>query len=82
MPLYMQVSRDGMILHLSEPHGDGTPGSAIFADVQGLEAFHSELLTENYRYLRPGIGDAPWNARCMDIIDPFGNSIRFSEAKE
>ncbi|WHZ16958.1 MAG: Glyoxalase family protein [Nitrospira sp.] len=25
LPLYMQVSRDGCILHLSEHHGDGSP---------------------------------------------------------
>ena len=24
-PLYMQVSRNGLVLHLSEHHGDGTP---------------------------------------------------------
>jgi len=27
-PLYLQVSRNGLVLHLSEHHGDGTPGSA------------------------------------------------------
>ena len=26
-PLYMQVSRDGLVLHLSEHHGDACPGS-------------------------------------------------------
>jgi len=31
--------------------------------------------------MRPGIEDAPWNARVMEVIDPFGNRIRFSEAK-
>src|SRR5437764_861107 len=25
-PLYMQVSRDGIIFHISEHHGDGSPG--------------------------------------------------------
>ena len=27
MPLYMQVSRDGIVLHISEHHGDGSPGA-------------------------------------------------------
>ncbi len=27
LPLYMQVSRDGLILHLSEHYGDGSPGT-------------------------------------------------------
>jgi hypothetical protein len=26
LPLYMQVSRDACVLHLSEHHGDGSPG--------------------------------------------------------
>jgi hypothetical protein len=25
-PLDLQVSRDGLVLHLSEHHGDGSPG--------------------------------------------------------
>ncbi len=80
-PLYMQVSRGGMALHLSEHHGDGTPGSTVFVDITGLDAFHAEIMAHNYPYLRPGIEEAPWNARVMTVTDPFGNSIRFSETK-
>ena len=80
-PLYMQVSRGGMVLHLSEHHGDGTPGSLVFVDMSGLDAFHREINAHGYRYLRPGITDAPWNASVMQVTDPFGNRIRFSEAK-
>ena len=29
-PAYLSVSRDGMTLHLSEHHGDCTPGSTVF----------------------------------------------------
>ena len=28
-PLYMQVSRDGLVLHLSEHHRDCCPGSTV-----------------------------------------------------
>lgn len=28
-PLYMQVSRDEVVLHLSEHSGDGTPGTVV-----------------------------------------------------
>lgn len=28
-PLYMGISRDGCKLHLSEHHGDGTPGTTL-----------------------------------------------------
>jgi catechol 2,3-dioxygenase-like lactoylglutathione lyase family enzyme len=80
-PLYMQVSRGGMSLHLSEHHGDGTPGSVVFADISGLDGFHREITGRGYRYLRPGVEDMPWGTREMHVIDPFGNRIRFSEAK-
>ncbi len=44
-PLYMQVSRGGMVLHLSEHHGDGTPGSVVYVETQGVRDFHAELQT-------------------------------------
>ena len=31
-----------------------------------------------YRYMRPGIETAPWRARLMEVVDPFGN-LRFNE---
>ena len=80
-PVYMQVSRAGMILHLSEHHGDGAPGATLFVETAGLDALHAEVSAKNYRYLRPGIEDAPWGARVMTVVDPFSNRIRFSEKK-
>ncbi len=80
-PLYMQVSRGGVSLHLSEHHGDGTPGAVVFVDMVGLDAFHQEITGRGYRYLRPGIEDTPWNARVMQVIDPFANRIRFSKSQ-
>lgn len=79
-PLYMQVSRDGAILHLSEHHGDATPGSNVFVDITGIGDFHRELNAKHYTYLRPGLQAAPWGGQLMEVIDPFGNRLRFSEA--
>jgi catechol 2,3-dioxygenase-like lactoylglutathione lyase family enzyme len=81
-PLYMQVSRDGLVLHLSEHHGDGSPGANVFVEMAGIEALHRELIAKNYRYLKPGLERAPWNALTMQVTDPFGNRIRFNEADE
>jgi catechol 2,3-dioxygenase-like lactoylglutathione lyase family enzyme len=80
MPLYMQVSRIGFALHLSEHHGDGSPGATAFVYMTGIDAFHAEISGKGYRHLRPGIEDTPWDSRMMTVIDPFGNRIRFSEA--
>jgi len=36
MPVYMQVSRAGLQLHLSEHHGDGSPGVHIHVEMTGV----------------------------------------------
>ena len=79
LPIYMQVSRGGLVLHLSEHHGDCCPGSSVFVGMQGIEELHRELIDKHYGYNRPGIGMAPWNAKCMEVVDPFGNRLRFNE---
>jgi catechol 2,3-dioxygenase-like lactoylglutathione lyase family enzyme len=79
LPMYMQVSRAGLVLHLSEHHGDCCPGSTVFVKMDGIEAFHRELGEKRYGYNRPGLGMAPWNAQCMEVVDPFGNRLRFNE---
>jgi catechol 2,3-dioxygenase-like lactoylglutathione lyase family enzyme len=79
LPVYMQVSRAGCVLHLTEHHGDCTPGSTAFVRVTGLEPFHAEITARGYGYVRPGIETAPWHARVMEVTDPFGNRLRFSE---
>lgn len=79
LPLYLQVSRGGCALHLSEHHGDGTPGTVVFLRMAGLDAFHGELVRKNYPFLRPGVEIAPWNAKLMEVTDPFGNRLRFNE---
>jgi ribosomal-protein-alanine N-acetyltransferase len=53
LPLYMEVERDGLVLHLSEHYGDSLPGSTIRVKVQGLTDFHAELTGKQYGYLRP-----------------------------
>jgi catechol 2,3-dioxygenase-like lactoylglutathione lyase family enzyme len=78
-PVYLQVSRDGCVLHLTEHHGDCCPGSTVFLRVSGLDEFHQEISSKRYAYARPGIELAPWNAKVMEVTDPFGNRLRFNE---
>ncbi len=78
-PVYMQASGDGCTIHLTEHCGDCCPGSTVFVRVTGLAGFHKEISAKKYGYMRPGIERAPWNADVMEVIDPFGNRIRFSE---
>lgn len=80
-PLYMQVSRGGTALHLSEHFGDGVPGSAVYFYMKGIEEFHREISAKNYRHAKPGILDQEWGMREIMITDPSGNKLRFGEPK-
>lgn len=77
-PLYAQVKRSDLKLHLSEHHGDATPGSAVFVPTKNIDALHQELLQKNYKYAKPSIQHLPWG-QLMEVADPFGNKIRFCE---
>ena len=81
-PLYRQISRGSLILHLSEHHGDGSPGVHIRVMMRGVEALQRELVAKNYRYMRPGLETMPWGMIETGAIDPFGNQIRFCEPVE
>jgi uncharacterized glyoxalase superfamily protein PhnB len=76
-PLYMEVRRGALTLHLSEHHGDGSPGMALLVHVDDLDALHAELNAKQYRNMRPGIEERDWG-REMNVWDPFGNRIRFT----
>jgi len=76
-PLYMQVSRSSCVIHLSEHHGDATPGSALRVEVADVDDFIGELKKKPYRYAKPGIIDQPWNMQESTITDPFGNKLVF-----
>ncbi len=78
MPLYCQVSRAGLVLHLSGHHGDSTPGSIAFVEARGLRAYQRELIDKRYANLRPGLEETEFGLE-LHVIDPFGNRIRFRE---
>lgn len=77
-PLYMGVSRDGCVIHLSENHGDSCPGSSVRIETEDLDAYLQELVGRNYKYYKPGIQVMPWGSRDMSVTDPFGNRLTFT----
>ena len=78
-PLFMQVSRGNLIFHLSEHHGDASPGSAVTVSMTGIDEYHREVIAKKYTYGRPGVETTPWKSRTMTVHDPFGNRIHFDE---
>ena len=77
LPLYMGIRRGACELHLSEHHGDASPGAAIRIEVDDIDALHAELTAKSYNYARPGIEPKPWGTREIAVTDPFGNRLHF-----
>ena len=77
-PIYVQVSRDDLVLHLSSHHGDGTPGTAVYIETSDAESLHRELHAKGYPFLNPGLD--PYGAgRAITLIDPASNVLRLFE---
>lgn len=78
MPLYLGLVRDGCELHLSEHHGDTTPGTRIRVPVADLDAFAADLASRPDAGIRVGEPeDRPWGERDLTLTDPFGNRLTF-----
>jgi catechol 2,3-dioxygenase-like lactoylglutathione lyase family enzyme len=73
-PFYMQVSRSGLRLHLSEHYGDGTPGTAVYIRGRNIAALAAELNAKGARFARPSPTDT-----APKLTDPFGNVLRFDD---
>lgn len=76
-PLYMGVRLDNCVIHLSEHHGDATPGSSIRIEVEDVNAFATRLNTQAYKFARPGVIRQDWGFDEMPIADPSGNRLVF-----
>ena len=78
-PRYIQVSRRPVVLHLTEHYGDCCPGAKVFINSDDVEALHRELHSRPNPNMNPGVELAPWNAKVMDVTDPFGNRLSFNQ---
>ena len=81
-PAYLQVSLNGVVLHLTEHHGDCSPGARVHIDdFTGLKTYHAQLSQKNYKYNHPGLEQAFYdvNTICMEVTDPFSNRLTFTE---
>ncbi|MFK3790397.1 glyoxalase superfamily protein [Pseudomonas piscis] len=78
LPLYLGISRNGLQLHLSEHHGDASPGATIFVPMHNIEQLRDELQAKRYGYGRPDIVEQDWG-KTLEVYDPFGNRIRFCQ---
>lgn len=79
-PLYVGLKLGGCELHLSEHHGDCSPGARVRIHVDALNDYWMWLSKKQYRFSNPREPQLqPWGDREMSIADPFGNMLTFFE---
>ena len=77
-PVYMQISRNGLTLHLSE-NRRFEAGVIVFVDCKELNKFFSELNSRTSEIELSKPEKTNWQTIQMEIEDPFGNLLRFNE---
>jgi hypothetical protein len=75
------ASRAEATLHLSEHHGDGTPGSVVWIAVGDVFSWHAELSAKRYRDADPGRPEDGPSGQGFELADPSGNVLRFAQPK-
>lgn len=78
-PVYAQVSRGPVQLHLAQQSEGGRPTNLLFRDLTGLNALHRELTARQGKFTVSDIEFTPWDSRQFEVADPFGNRLRFWE---
>jgi catechol 2,3-dioxygenase-like lactoylglutathione lyase family enzyme len=82
--LFMQVSLDECVLHLSEHSGDACVGAAVKLHTDAIEDYVAQLTAKKYppgvEEQDPGVAEQPWGSLDMVLVDPFGNRLIFTNS--
>jgi len=77
LPVFAQLTRDGLSLFVTEHTGDCQVGGAAYFVFDDVDGFYDEIRGRGIKPAEPP-GDAEWHAREMTVVDPDGNKLRFS----
>jgi uncharacterized glyoxalase superfamily protein PhnB len=77
LPVFAQLTRDGLSLFLSEHSGDCQVGGAAYFVVDDVDVLYHEISGKGVVPAEPP-SDTPWGSREMSVIDPDGNRLRFA----
>jgi catechol 2,3-dioxygenase-like lactoylglutathione lyase family enzyme len=75
-PVFMQVSREGLSLYLSQHSGDCQVGGLAYLYVPDVDAWHRAIVARGLTVDPPE--NQPWGSRDMCLTDPDGNQLRIS----
>ncbi|AYF26896.1 bleomycin resistance family protein [Micromonospora tulbaghiae] len=79
LPIYVQISRSKAVLHLSEHHGDGSLHGVAWFPVADVYALRDELRGHSEIPLRPDVDEESPGGPTLEVIDPYGNVLRFTQ---
>ncbi len=77
-PIYMQISKNGLVLHLSE-NKRFENNAIIFVETKNIKEFYKDLSKLNTKINIQDIVFTNWGTMQLEIEDPFGNLLRFNE---
>lgn len=78
LPLYTEVVFEGVRLHLSEHHGDASPGGAVIVEIDDARGLQRRLVAADYAYAKPGVSQEEWGL-VVTVHDPFSNRLMFTQ---
>jgi uncharacterized glyoxalase superfamily protein PhnB len=76
-PRFLQLSREGQTIFLTEHTGDCEVGGAVYFVVPDVDACFRRFSAGAVKVTEPP-QDTPWGAREMMVTDPDGNRLRFA----
>jgi uncharacterized glyoxalase superfamily protein PhnB len=77
LPVFMQLTRAGQSIFLTEHSGDCKVGGAAYFVVPDVDACYNEFVSRGVR-VTAAPEDAPYGPREMVVTDPDGNRLRFA----
>jgi uncharacterized glyoxalase superfamily protein PhnB len=78
-PVFMQLTRAGQTIFLTEHTGDCEVGGAAYFVVPDVDACYEEFVARGVVPTEAPM-DAPWGSREMLLTDPDGNRLRFASS--
>lgn len=76
-PVFMQLTRSGQTIFLTEHAGDCEVGGAAYFVVSDVDACYRQFMARGVAAIEPP-EDTPWETREMVVTDPDGNRLRFA----
>jgi len=73
-PVFMQISKFGLTIYLSEHAGDCSVGGLIYLYVPDVDGWYRHCINRGLVANHPP-SDQPWGSRDFRITDPDGNQI-------